>query len=72
MKVWRSRYHWTRCLCPKEKKVSHVANNVHVRERTITIGRFLDQVRAPRIAMEGYRPDVQGDEVPNHDETEEI
>ena len=33
---------------------------------------LFDQVRAPRIAMEGYRPDIQGDEVPNHNETEEI
>ena len=31
------------------------------RERTISSSRFLAQVCAPRIALEGYGPDVQGD-----------
>ena len=33
MKVWRSRYYWTRCLCQKEKKVTLVSMSTLERKK---------------------------------------
>ena len=59
MKVWRSRYYWTRCLCPKEKKVSQtipiLENNSREKTAVYFLTRYVLQGSRWRVTDLTYR-----------------